>query len=338
MNALLRHALYAATALAVIAALGRPPAALAQDAPALVVGSTVYVTGTGPEGLRVHQAPDVNSPQLGTLAEGTAVQVVAGPASDEGLPWYQVSGGGLAAPGWVDGQALAVSPPAAPAAGAATPTDTAPPVGATVAAGSAAWVEGTQGVGLRVHTAPSLSSDVVASLPDGTPVQVVEGPTGADGYEWYRVSGPGVIGSGWAAGQFLSAAPPASFAAFAGSWTRHGFSLTVQPGGQVTAVWRIYRWCHDDPTSPCDRLQGNLIIPGGQATLELTSAQGQTAQGEVVASNVPAEWPTGQGVVLSLQPYNMAQLDRGGATVELCGPQFAVQAPADVIARGPCGA
>jgi hypothetical protein len=114
--------------------------------------------------------------------------------------------------------------------------------------------------------------------------------------------------------------------------------LTVRPDGSATLTWRIYRWCRDDPAPPCDNLQGNLITPGGQATLDFTGQQGDIARGQVVASNDPARWPTGQTVTLTLEQYNMARLDHQGSAMQLCGPNFAVLAPPEVLATGPCGA
>ncbi|HZS01193.1 MAG TPA: SH3 domain-containing protein [Chloroflexota bacterium] len=78
-----------------------------------------------------------------------------------------------------------------------------------LAIGSGAWVVGTGGAGLDVRSAPLLTSTTVGGLPDGTPVQVLEGPISASGLIWYRVSASGLAGSGWVDGAYLAAAPPA---------------------------------------------------------------------------------------------------------------------------------
>jgi hypothetical protein len=78
-----------------------------------------------------------------------------------------------------------------------------------LAIGSGAWVVGTGGAGLDVHSAPLVTSTTVGGLPDGTPVQVLEGPISASGLSWYRVSASGLAGSGWVDGAYLAAAPPA---------------------------------------------------------------------------------------------------------------------------------
>jgi hypothetical protein len=67
-----------------------------------------------------------------------------------------------------------------------------------------AEVAGTEGQGLRVRTAADPSAEVDALLPDGTRVEVVEGPVAAGGYTWYRVRYPVGRQTGWAAAAFLA--------------------------------------------------------------------------------------------------------------------------------------
>jgi hypothetical protein len=71
--------------------------------------------------------------------------------------------------------------------------------------GSTAWVSGTNGAGLRVHTTPLLSSQQIAPLNEGSQVQVLQGPVAADGYTWYQVTAPTLAGPGWVVGGALSA-------------------------------------------------------------------------------------------------------------------------------------
>jgi Bacterial SH3 domain len=166
-------------------------------APGPAVNSAAWVAGTGGQGLRVHAAPGIQGPLVGSLAEGSGVRVLEGPVPSDGLPWYLVSAAPLAVAGWVDGNLLTAAAPPPPA----------PPA---VAIGHPAWVAGTGGLGLRVHSAPALRSDVAGELGAGTEAQVLEGPVTADGHNWYRVSVPGLPGGGWVAGGYLSAAPPAA--------------------------------------------------------------------------------------------------------------------------------
>jgi hypothetical protein len=60
----------------------------------------------------------------------------------------------------------------------------------------------TPGDCLRVHAAPSLSSNVSACLPDGTLVLIVAGPVTADGHTWWSASN-----LGWLAGDLLRPSP-----------------------------------------------------------------------------------------------------------------------------------
>ncbi len=70
--------------------------------------------------------------------------------------------------------------------------------------GSGAQVSGTEGAGLRVRASPRAASDVRGLLPDGTTVEVLEGPVEADGFRWYHIRATTGL-TGWAVGQFLLA-------------------------------------------------------------------------------------------------------------------------------------
>ncbi|GAB4121995.1 MAG: SH3 domain-containing protein [Roseiflexaceae bacterium] len=90
---------------------------------------------------------------------------------------------------------------AATAAAAATPAA----VGG-LSVGAAAWVRKEGGKGLRRRSAPGTSSNVLDSLAPGTQVALLEGPTAADGYHWWRVrAGDGR--EGWVAGEELVTKP-----------------------------------------------------------------------------------------------------------------------------------
>lgn len=72
--------------------------------------------------------------------------------------------------------------------------------------GAAAWVREEGGKNLRRRSAPGTSSDVLDTLPPGTQVALLEGPTEADGYHWWKVR----IGDGregWVAGEELVVKP-----------------------------------------------------------------------------------------------------------------------------------
>lgn len=62
--------------------------------------------------------------------------------------------------------------------------------------------------------------------------------------------------------------------------------MTAARHGRIE--YRVYRWCSEDPTPPCDDLQGNRIIDGGLITFDLTSAfpagTAVVAEGQVTSS------------------------------------------------------
>jgi hypothetical protein len=75
-----------------------------------------------------------------------------------------------------------------------------------LAVGAAAWVREEGGKNLRRRSAPGLSSDVIDSLRPGTQLAVLDGPTEADGYHWWKVR-VGDGREGWVAGEELVVKP-----------------------------------------------------------------------------------------------------------------------------------
>jgi hypothetical protein len=132
---------------------------------------------------------------------------------------------------------------------------------------------------------------------------------------------------------------PPDLSSFAKGWGRHGFGLTIDANGQGSAIWRVYKWCSDDPTPPCDALVGNQIISGGSATLAFDRVDGATAFGRVLSSNNEPMFPLDSEVILMLLPYDMAMLRHGvGYETTLCGPDYANLAPESLFETFPCGA
>jgi hypothetical protein len=62
----------------------------------------------------------------------------------------------------------------------------------------------TGGKNLNLRSQPSTSSAVIASLPNGTLLEVIGGPESGSGLQWWQVKG--AAGTGWAAAQFLEQA------------------------------------------------------------------------------------------------------------------------------------
>lgn len=153
--------------------------------------------------------------------------------------------------------ALAVGIGPLQAQSAAASLDLADPEAEDVADAIEPWqarVTGTRTLGLRVRSGPAATYPVSGTLPEGSRVEVVEGPSAdAQGREWYRVVGtaqPGV--TGWSAGSYLvevdSVGPPpvaaARVSAPAPAPSGRSFSarLTAYAHGTRTASGTPVRW------------------------------------------------------------------------------------------------
>jgi hypothetical protein len=110
---------------------------------------------------------------------------------------------------------------------------------------------------------------------------------------------------------------PGAFSAFSAAWFFHGFGAIIAADGSGQANWRVYKWCKDDPTPPCDDLIGNQIIDGGSAQLRLTSVQGSVAYGQVSYTTDPKTVPLG---ALIVRLVTGDHLQFGSVGQPLCGP------------------
>lgn len=176
-------------------------------APSFFLGQGVVTTG--PE-TAVYGGASTGAAVVARLGVGAALIVADGPATVEGVDWYAVQGAGVY--GWTPAVGLApsVDGPIVGGDAAGTGGEVAafgggpPPSGAgsggPFAAGTTVRV--VDGA-LNLHAEPGLGSAVVGVVADGTPLTVVEGPTAADGYEWYRVASES--GGGWCVAPFLVA-------------------------------------------------------------------------------------------------------------------------------------
>jgi hypothetical protein len=106
---------------------------------------------------------------------------------------------------------------------------------------------------------------------------------------------------------------------FAGKYAGHGHALAIAADGSGTITYRVYKWCSDDPTPPCDDMQGNNIIDGGQITFVLRSAfaAGTSTIGEgVITSSTDPTMTQGQPLTARRSGYIVA-LSTGGT---FCAP------------------
>ncbi len=81
-----------------------------------------------------------------------------------------------------------------------TPEDTPGPGG--IRPGALVVVQNTQGAGLNLREQPTTFAKVVVKVREGTVLTVVEGPTEADDYVWWKVRAPDGA-EGWGAADWL---------------------------------------------------------------------------------------------------------------------------------------
>ena len=83
-----------------------------------------------------------------------------------------------------------------------TPTPTATPLPpGQIGVGASVVVQTTTGANLIARAAPGTDAPVRSQFPNGTVLQVIDGPVDADNYTWWRVQGS--AGDGWSVGAFL---------------------------------------------------------------------------------------------------------------------------------------
>jgi hypothetical protein len=109
---------------------------------------------------------------------------------------------------------------------------------------------------------------------------------------------------------------------FGGKWGGHGRGLSFTgPTGDI--AYRIYKWCADDSTPPCDEMQGNEIIDGGRIGLRLDRAYeagtATVAEGIVTSSTDPA-YAVGEPVTARVQSQILSLSIFPGAP--FCGPHL----------------
>jgi len=82
--------------------------------------------------------------------------------------------------------------------------------------------------------------------------------------------------------------------------------------GSGVISYRTYQWCSDNPTPPCDEMQGNNIIDGGQIKFTFTTAYAAgtetIAEGVFNSSTDPAVAP-GQRLTGRRSGYILALSD-----------------------------
>lgn len=198
-----------------------PSAPATAPAPLSVGGWAKVINTYTTTGLRLRADAAPWADLLAIIPEGSLVQIVGAPkAGGNGNQWYQIAADGTV--GWSDGTYL--EPTAAPATSGTTPaptpiatpqpsappaptaTTSSPPAPTTgLAAGVWATVTDTTGTtGLRIRAAPAPWEQLIAIVPEGTKLKILEGPAnGGNGNAWYRVAWD--ASWGWVDGTYLVA-------------------------------------------------------------------------------------------------------------------------------------
>jgi hypothetical protein len=100
-------------------------------------------------------------------------------------------------------------PPPTPTIDLNAPTATSTLAPGQIGIGSYVQIKGTDGLGLRIRSAPGLDGNPLFIAFDAEVFVVKEGPRKADGYTWYSLVAPyDESRTGWAASDFFTIIPP----------------------------------------------------------------------------------------------------------------------------------
>jgi 3D (Asp-Asp-Asp) domain-containing protein len=140
----------------------------------LQAGSTVTVTGTEGNGLRIRSAPGIASNPLTTVKDGSRLQILAGPEAADGLDWYKVKSDSHT--GWSNSKYLTVAPPDRAPKSAnpyeselAAPVPPVPAGARTFVSKTTAYATGNKGVGTRTATGTAVRWGTVSVDPTVIP-------------------------------------------------------------------------------------------------------------------------------------------------------------------------
>ena len=152
----------------------------------LVVGGQARISYANGDDVRLRDEPSYNGTLIRFLPEGTVLDVVDGPFTDEaGNIWYQLSFDGDT--GYIVSDYLALDDGAAPTTSNAS--------GEVI---GSALIAGTNNDGVRCRTSPSTGGSVVAVVPEGAIVDLIG--AAQDGWQPINCSGQ----SGWVSTQYVS--------------------------------------------------------------------------------------------------------------------------------------
>lgn len=172
-----------------------PPTPIPQGSVGLRVGDSAIVFTTEGDRANVRSAAGTEFGIITRLDSGAIVSIIEGPQSVQGLIWWRVRTSDNQV-GWMVESAegvVVLQPNASSQAVQATPV-IAPVTG--IAIGSQIVVTGA-GNNLNARTQAGTSFPIVATLAQGSLLNVVGGPINADGFTWWQVIT--TQGNGWIA-------------------------------------------------------------------------------------------------------------------------------------------
>lgn len=154
----------------------------------VIYGSKIVIRGNEIFGqvIQAAAAPPPAGTKIADLGQGTELCVTGAPTSADGYDWFPVERYDLK--GFVSGQFTDI----VEKGGCSAPTPT--PSARFKAADQVRVSDGP----LNLRSAASTSASILSSFPVGAQLCITGGPTRANGYEWYQVSG------GWIAGDFCT--------------------------------------------------------------------------------------------------------------------------------------
>lgn len=146
------------------------------------IGDTVRIQAS--VGINMRASADASGSVVAMLPTGTTGTITDGPVMNDGYVWWrlQTSRGS----GWVIGKFLRL-------------TDAPPSSENKFDLGDSVRV--TEALNMR--SSATTSAGVVAVLPEGAVLEVVGGPTSANGYVWWQISS-GAYGTGWSVQDYLT--------------------------------------------------------------------------------------------------------------------------------------
>lgn len=137
------------------------------------------VVAVDTDGINIRSSPASDAPVVRILLAGEQATIVDGPQASGGFTWFRVKS--IDSEGWTVDRYLRLA------------------VAAGLAAGSIARVIDGE---VNLRTEPTAGSDILAVLPDGFTVDVVEGPVANDEATWFKVRSSR-FGTGWCSGDYL---------------------------------------------------------------------------------------------------------------------------------------